>query len=436
MVDIEKLYDWYLKSTGICTDTRNLEEGNLFIALKGPNFNGNLFAEKAKSAGAIAVVIDEEDYLKPDKNFLLVDNALKTLQELAIYHRDQLKIPIIGITGSNGKTTTKELMYTALSVKYKVFATAGNLNNHIGVPLSVLAIQKTDELAIIEMGANHVGEIASYCEIAKPTHGLITNIGKAHIGEFGGFENIIIGKSELFDYLKKNQGLAFINTEDPVLKNMIKRFPNAITYPNIGDFMEVRPEKGADYLKFSTNEMENVETHLVGQFNYINIAAALGVAKFFEVPLNEAIEAVAGYFPENMRSQLIKTDQYVILLDAYNANPDSMELAIRSLSAIENAETVVILGDMLELGDSTDLEHEKLGELAVDLGISKRYYCGKHIQKAHKKDTFGKYYETKEALINHLKEKPLKKGSTILIKGSRKNALEDVVPYLVKSESR
>ncbi|MBK6265081.1 UDP-N-acetylmuramoyl-tripeptide--D-alanyl-D-alanine ligase [Marivirga sp. S37H4] len=430
MANIDQLYQLYLESTGICTDTRKLQKGNLFFALKGPHFNGNLFAEKAIEEGAIAVVLDESAYYQEDKSFILVRDALTSLQELASYHRDQLKIPIIGITGSNGKTTTKELMQVALSAKYKTFATLGNLNNHIGVPLSLLSIDSSYEMAIIEMGANHVGEIASYCEIARPTHGLITNIGKAHIGEFGGFENIVLAKSELFDFLKKNNGIPFINTEDAVLKNMLKRFDNAVTYPNEDDFYAAKPLPGSIFLEMETNFHDKISTQLVGQYNFVNVAAALCVAHFFEVPKKAAEKAVSDFQPKDMRSQLIKNDKYNIILDAYNANPDSMELAIKSLSSAENTESVVILGDMMELGESTQLEHEKIGEIAVDLGISKRFYIGKMIQAAKKTDTFGQFFENKADLIAYLKEHPLKPGSTILIKGSRKNALEELLPHL------
>ncbi|PTB97556.1 UDP-N-acetylmuramoyl-tripeptide--D-alanyl-D-alanine ligase [Marivirga lumbricoides] len=428
MPNIDQLHQLFLKSTGICTDTRKLKQGNLFFALKGPNFNGNLFAEKALNEGAIAVVIDEPEYDKGGESFILVENALKYLQNLASYHRDQLKIPVIGITGSNGKTTTKELMQTALSAKFKTFATRGNLNNHIGVPLSILAIDDTFEMAIIEMGANHVGEIASYCKIAKPTHGLITNIGKAHIGEFGGFENIVLGKSELFDYLKKNNGIPFVNTNDAVLKNMQKRFENAVTYPNEHDYYPANPLTGGVFLELET-ATNVVSTHLVGQYNFMNVAAALCVAKFFEVPEEAAEEAVATYQPKDMRSQLIKTKHYNIISDAYNANPDSMEVAIKGLVSAENSESVVILGDMMELGELSELEHEKVGEIAVDLGVSKRFYIGKLIKAAKKTDKFGKFFENKDEFIAYLKEHPIKHGSTILLKGSRKNALEDLLPY-------
>lgn len=431
MTQLEKLYELYLESSGICTDTRAIEENTLFFALQGPNFNANEFADKAIEQGVKAVVIDDADYTKDSDKYILVDDALKTLQLLATHHREQLTIPVIAITGSNGKTTTKELTHDVLAKKYKVIATEGNLNNHIGVPLSLLTIHKDHEIAIIEMGANHVGEIASYCKMAQPTHGLITNIGKAHIGEFGSFENIIRAKSELFDFLKKNNGIPFINTEDVVLKNMQKRFPNAVNFPNEGNNLQLQAEKGTAFLKYSTEGFNHIETQLVGQYNYINVAAALCIGKHFDVPMEKGIEATRAYIPENMRSQLIKTNNYTIILDAYNANPDSMELAIRSLSSIENTESVVILGDMLELGETSEIEHEKLGELTVDLGISKRYYCGKQIQAASKTDKFGRYFETKDKLIEHLKTKPLMKGSTILIKGSRKNALEEVIPFLV-----
>ncbi len=429
MADIGSIHQLFLKSTGICTDTRRLEKGNLFYALKGPNFNGNLFAQQAIKEGAIAVVIDEDTYDMHTDQYILVKDVLANLQELATYHRDTLDIPIIGITGSNGKTTTKELMQAALASKFKTFATKGNLNNHIGVPLSLLAINSSYEMAIIEMGANHVGEIASYCKIAKPTHGLITNIGKAHIGEFGGFEKIVIAKSELFDYLKKNNGIPFINTQDAVLKNMKKRFDNAVTYPNEHDFFSAKPVQAGFFLELETKHHQQINTQLVGQYNYLNVVAALCVAKYFEVPEQDAINAIELYQPKDMRSQLIKTEKYNIILDAYNANPDSMELAIKSLSSTEKTESVVVLGDMMELGEMTEIEHEKLGEIAVDLGISKRFYCGKHIQSAKKTDKFGKFFDTKADLLAYLKDHHIKEGSTILIKGSRKNALEDLVPY-------
>lgn len=430
MKDLAKLYEIYVESTGVCTDTRKILKGNLFFALSGPNFNGNTFAQKAFDEGAIACVVNEEISGIPDERLFVVDDTLEVLQALATHHRQQLKIPVFGITGSNGKTTTKELMHHALSVKYKTFATKGNLNNHIGVPLSLLAIDDSFEFAIIEMGTNHVGEIASYCKMAQPNFGLITNIGKAHIGEFGGFENIIIGKSELFDYLNKDNGLPFINTNDAVLNNMKKRFANPFTYPNEGDYFEAKLLPSQEALQMEVEGGIHIKTQLFGQFNANNVSAAMCVAKYFEVDLKKAAVAIEAYTPTNMRSQLIKTDKYQIILDAYNANPDSMQLAIESLSASAKSESVAILGDMLELGDMSTLEHEKLAELAVDLGISRRIYFGEQIQKAKQADPFGTFFTNKEVLINHLKEKPIKSGSTILIKGSRRNGLEDLVEVL------
>ena len=426
---MNQLYSVYKQSAGVSTDTRKIKPNDLFFALKGPNFNGNLFAQKAIEAGAIAVVVDEAIDEVPADKTIIVEDALKALQDLASHHRDQLNIPIIGITGSNGKTTTKELMHLALGAKYKTFATRGNLNNHIGVPLSLLAIDDSYEMAIIEMGANHVGEIASYCQVAKPSHGLITNIGKAHIGEFGGFENIIIGKSELYDHLKKNDGVPFINTNDAVLKNMMKRFDNAVSYPNEVDTFTAALLPSNLYLKVKVRDLE-IDTHLFGQYNFNNVAAALCVAEHFEVDLQKAADAVASYQPDNMRSQLIETEDYSIILDAYNANPDSMSLAIESLCSSAKGESVTILGDMLELGEMSALEHEKIAEQAVDLGVSRRIYFGEQIQHAKETDPFGMFFTNKEVLIKHLKAQPIKKGSTILIKGSRKNALEELVDVL------
>ncbi|MFQ3212690.1 MAG: UDP-N-acetylmuramoyl-tripeptide--D-alanyl-D-alanine ligase [Marivirga sp.] len=431
---IENLYEIYQASTGVCTDTRRIAQGNLFFALKGPNFNGNAFAQKALNQGATVVVLDEQIEGLKEAQCIVVADALAALQELAAYHRSQLKIPVIGITGSNGKTTTKELMQLALSVKYKTYATKGNLNNHIGVPLSVLEIDESYEMAIIEMGANHMGEIASYCAIAQPDFGLITNIGKAHIGEFGGFENIIIGKSELFDFIRKNKGKVFINTNDAVLNNMKKRFADALSYPNEGDYLEASIAPSSFHLKMIIENSIEVSTKLFGQYNFNNVGAALCVAKYFEVDIREAAEAIAAYEPDNMRSQLIETSKYTIILDAYNANPDSMQLAIESLCSSAKSASVTILGDMLELGEMSVIEHEKLAELAVDLGVSRRIYFGEQIQKAMNVDPFGTFFLNKEVLIRHLKEQPIKSGSTVLIKGSRKNALEDLITVLVEND--
>lgn len=434
MENVDRLYALFKKSTGVCTDTRSIEKGNLFFALTGPNFNANNFAKQALEKGASAVVVSEEIEDVNEDNCFVVEDTLAALQALALFHRKQLKIPVIAITGSNGKTTTKELMATALSVKYKTYATHGNLNNHIGVPLSLLAIDDTYEMAIIEMGANHIGEIAAYCEIARPDYGLITNIGKAHIGEFGGFENIIIGKSELFDFLKKNEGTAFINTNDPVLKNMTKRFDQPVTFPNAEDAFYAELLAKKVFLKIKVSDIE-FDTQLIGQYNFNNVAAALAVANYFEVPMQSATEAITKYQPENMRSQLIETDDYLIILDAYNANPDSMRAAVESLCTTTNGESVTILGDMLELGEMSALEHEKIAELVVDLGVSRRIYFGELIKQANETDPFGTFFTNKEVLLKHLSEQPIKKGSTILIKGSRKNALEDLMQVLATDYS-
>jgi UDP-N-acetylmuramoyl-tripeptide--D-alanyl-D-alanine ligase len=317
---VEHIYSLFLESTGICTDTRKIAEGNLFLALKGPNFDANRLAGKALEAGALAAIIDDKQFEVAGKT-IIVDDCLTTLQELAKHHRRQLDIPIIGLTGSNGKTTTKELIYAALSRSCRAFATEGNLNNHIGVPLSVLSVSMDHQIAIIEMGANHVGEIAQLCSIARPSHGLITNIGKAHIGLFGGFDKIIQGKSELYHYLIQNQGVIFVNQHQDILLNMSKRMDNPVFYPDKGSFCPARMLEADPFVKIELASGRELTSQLAGAFNFDNMATALCVAKYFDVPETKAAEAVAHYVPSNNRSQIVQKGSNTILLDAYNANP-------------------------------------------------------------------------------------------------------------------
>ncbi|MFM8850609.1 MAG: UDP-N-acetylmuramoyl-tripeptide--D-alanyl-D-alanine ligase, partial [Cytophagales bacterium] len=322
-MDIAALYQLYLQSGKVSTDTRQISPGCIFFALKGPTFNANAFAEEALQKGASYAVVDDVNYAKGDR-FILVADALQCLQQLASHHRDQLKIPVIGLTGSNGKTTSKELLSAVLSKKYKTFATKGNLNNHIGVPLSVLSIDASYEMAVIEMGANHVGEIARLSAISKPTHGFITNIGKAHIGTFGGFDNIIRGKSELYQHLIQANGKVFINSLNPILANMAKRFKEPIFYPAKGDYYHCVLLSADSFVKIKAENGEEITSQLVGSYNFENIAAALCIGKFFGVPDAHANAAVVAYTPGNMRSQKIEKGTNVIILDAYNANPSSM----------------------------------------------------------------------------------------------------------------
>lgn len=425
---IEQIYQIFLESTGICTDTRSISEGNLFIALQGPIFNANKFAAQALANGAICAIIDDKDFAIPGKT-IFVEDGLTALQEIAKIHRATLKIPIIGITGSNGKTTTKELVHTALNSTFNTYATKGNLNNHIGVPLSLLSITREHELAIIEMGANHLGEIAFLSSISRPTHGLITNIGKAHTGLFGGFEGVVRAKSELYDFLIKNKGKVFINQNQEILMNMSKRIKEPVFYPNADSYYSCEFIAADPFVELKTEIGDHVTTKLIGAYNFDNIATALAVAKFFNVPDKKANEAIANYAPSNNRSQIIQKHGNSIILDAYNANPSSMEKALENLSNMNSSNKVVIVGDMFELGDDTISEHSQIGERLKELNIQNAIFCGESMRYAY--DTFGhgKYMKTKDLLIEYLKENKFS-DATILIKASRGMALEDVVEYL------
>lgn len=423
----EKLYEKFLEAGKISTDTRQIAEGSIFFALRGDKFNANEFAQQALEKGARYAVVDDLTYAK-DPRCILVDDVLKALQELAKYHRSKLIIPVIGLTGSNGKTTSKELLNAVLSKKFKTFATKGNLNNHIGVPLSILGIDNSIEIAVIEMGANHLGEIALLCSIANPTHGFITNIGRAHIGTFGGFENIIRGKSELYQHLIVNKGTVFINSQNEILTNMAKRFSKPYFYPASGDYIHVKLLEADPFIRYET-EGEIVQTQLMGAYNFENIAAALCIGKFFVVDTTDANKAIADYVPGNMRSQFLTKGTNTIILDAYNANPSSMEAAINNLAGMKAEKKVAILGDMFELEAEAEKEHRKIGELLNEIKFDQVYFCGKLMKAAKAAHAAGQLFEEKEMLINELKNHPIK-DSTILVKASRGIGLESIVEYL------
>lgn len=424
----ERLYEKFIETGKISTDTRQISEGSIFFALRGDKFNANQFAIQALEKGARYAVVDEPEYAN-DPRCLLVDDVLTALQDLARHHRKQLSIPVIGLTGSNGKTTSKELLSAVLSKQFIVYATRGNLNNHIGVPLSVLSITPQTEIAVIEMGANHVGEIALLCSIAKPTHGFITNIGKAHIGTFGGFENIIRGKSELYQHLIVNKGTVFINSQNPILANMAKRFSEPYFYSSPGDYYSARLLDAEPFIRFEAENTEVVQTHLLGTYNFENILAALCIGKFFGVSAKAANQAIAGYVPGNMRSQIIKTKSNTIILDAYNANPSSMEAAINNLAAMKTSSKVAILGDMFELEEEAEAEHEKIGELLLKKNFDGVFLCGGLMSTASRVYPQAKYFETKQALLEFVKSNPIN-DATILIKASRGIGLESVVEHL------
>lgn len=421
---IQQIYQIYTQSTGVNTDTRSIEEGQLFFALKGGNFDGNKYATQALEQGAIAVVVDDESVVASDK-FVLVDDVLEVLQKVARMHRDTFSIPFFGITGSNGKTTTKELLYATVSQKFKTVATKGNLNNHIGVPLTLLSIPRDTEFAIIEMGANHVGEIAELSAIANPTHGLITNIGKAHLEGFGSIEGVARGKSELYLHLMKNAGVVFVNGADEHLVRMSSRIASPIYYSHPQAFYPVTFMGANPNVTYKDPAGKEWETNLIGEYNFNNIAAALTVGKFFEVSEEQMHQALVNYVSDNNRSEVRKIGTNTIILDAYNANPSSMKSAITTFAEMAVAKKVVMLGDMFELGDSAKEEHQAIADLAIGFNIDEVYLCGHEFEKVQGGEKFLETTDLKSFL-----EKNKFENTHILIKGSRGMKMESLLEVL------
>ena len=422
---IEALYQEFIKSSGVSTDTRKISKGSIYFALRGEHFNGNAFAEEALKKGASKAVVDERVETLRSEDVILVDDTLKTLQELAQFHRRTLKTPIIAITGSNGKTTTKKLCQAFFSTTFTTFATQGNLNNHIGVPLSLLEIDDSIEIALIELGANHQKEIERLCGICEPDFGYITNFGKDHLEGFGGVEGVIKANSELYDYLKKVGGKIFIDLKDELQRDRSEG-GDLIPFNHKDDIISLISAR--PFLKVKIGD-EPITTHLVGDYNFQNIAAAFSMAHYFGIP-NEAIsKALADFTPEDNRSQFVKTDNNQIILDAYNANPSSMELAIDNFASLEADKSSVILGDMLELGESSDEEHQATIRQLEQLDLVYVYLVGKAFfeQRFHS-DKF-LFFRNFDELKAHLQEKPIK-DQLLLIKGSRGIALERCVDLL------
>jgi UDP-N-acetylmuramoyl-tripeptide--D-alanyl-D-alanine ligase len=431
-MNLDILYSLFLKSTGVSTDTRKIDPGNIFFALKGPNFNANEFAPKALEMGATLVVIDDPKvFIEDDERYFICEDVLSTLQHLATYHRRKFDIPVIGLTGSNGKTTSKELLNAVLKQKYNTLATIGNLNNHIGVPLTLLRLKSENEIAIIEMGANKQGDIKELCDIAEPTHGFITNIGKAHLEGMGGPEGVLKTKTELYQHLRANKGTVFINSQDPILSNMIKRFESPVLYPAKGDFCEVNFLGADPFVKFSVEGVPGEHlTSMIGGYNFGNIANALTIGKFFGVEMEKAVEGIVNYKPENMRSQLVEKRSNLIILDAYNANPSSMEVAIRTFGQMKSrTHKMIILGDMFELGDHAEEEHRKLGEIVSEYPIDKVCFTGKLIASALEKAPKALYFPDPFSFRNWLQDSQLE-DYLILIKGSRGMKLEGLVDFI------
>ena len=416
----------FLETTGPCTDTRNILLDSMFFALKGGNFNGNEFALKAIEDGCKYAIVDEKKYAI-DERFILVNDVLETLQDVANYHRKQFTIPVIAITGSNGKTTTKELIGAILETTYKTLYTKGNLNNHIGVPLTLLKLNKSHEVAIIEMGANKPRDIKELAEIAEPNYGIITNIGTAHIEGFGSLEGVISTKKELYDFILKVKGKIFINHEDKLLNNIVPKSVSHITYGEqetsyiYGELTQLTPFV---HLEWRTSKYVSpiVETKLVGKYNFTNFLAAIAVGLYLNVDKNEINKALTGYNPSNNRSQVKVTRNNTIIVDCYNANPSSMLSALESFKEIENGNKVAILGDMLELGNISQLEHQKTVDYLKEHTL-KAYLVGPEFEKTN---TNNAIFATTEELISYLDSNSLS-NSLILLKGSRGIQLEKVL---------
>lgn len=428
---IEDIYCKFTRKPTVTTDSRNVPAGSIFFALQGKNVDGNRFAHDALRSGASWAVIDNAAYYTD--GCILVDDALETLQSLANYHRKKLGVKVIGITGSNGKTTTKELLFSVLSAKYKVSATKGNLNNHIGVPLTLLSLTEDIDMAIVEMGANHPGDIRELVDIAEPNFGIITNIGRAHLGGFGSVEGVINTKSELYQYISEHDGVVFYNQNNPILDQLVQRFElrgRAIQYGDICRSVEIMNINQSPFLNLNIGISEKVNTlelrtSLVGNYNTENILAAITVGRYLGVNAEDIRKAIEGYVPTNSRSQLLKTPHNTIIVDAYNANPSSMEVAIRNFAGLASISRVAILGEMLELGPYSTDEHLKIVTLLKDFGI-RAILVGKGFDGIY--DNF-QYFEDAGECAKYLRLNPIT-NSAILLKGSRGVGLEKVLECL------
>lgn len=426
---IKEIYDIFKKSSGVYTDSRNPLKNGLFFALSGEKYNGNDYAAESLHKGAISAVVDNEELASKSNKFIYVKNSLETLQKLASFHRQKFKCPVLAITGSNGKTTTKELLKIVLSKKHNTHATIGNLNNHIGVPITILNTPISSDFLIIEMGANHLNEIKNLCKIAKPTHGFITNFGLAHLEGFGGKEGVIKGKSELYDFLDSSNGEIFVNHDN---QNQINKLGNK-KYISFGQ------EEKADFnLVYNLSNKNNLEisfkgskfiTNLYGEYNLPNVSAAIVIGDFFNVSLKNIKEAIESYRPLDNRSQVIKINNKKIILDAYNANPSSMEFAIKNFHKKFTNDRILIIGDMLELGEYSKSAHKQIVNLIIDLSFDKVITVGENFFEISNTPNYFKKYHSTDELIKFISLKVVKEKN-ILIKGSRSLRLEKILKVL------
>lgn len=428
IMTISELYQLYIHHPQITTDSRNCPKGSLFFALRGDKFDGNKYAEQALSIGAAYAVIDNPEYYIGERT-ILVESSLKALQQLAYHHRKMLNIPVIGITGTNGKTTTKELIAAVLSSKFNLLYTEGNLNNQIGVPLTLLRLNHDHEMAVIEMGASHPGDIAELAAIAMPNYGIITNVGRAHLEGFGSFEAIVKTKGELYDFLRKVKGVVFIKKEDQLLQNIARGLEQVSYGEDETAFASGHVVENNPFLVFNWKQQGKihvVETHLIGDYNLDNLLAAVAIGRYFKIPAEKISRAIAAYEPTNKRSQLIQTGNNTLIVDAYNANPSSMKAALDNFNALNVSPKALILGNMFELGETAEAEHAGIVNLIDNGKYDKVFLCGELFSET------GKAHQTFPAtadLIGFLKANPLK-GYHILIKGSRSMEMEKVIELL------
>ncbi|MBL1220173.1 UDP-N-acetylmuramoyl-tripeptide--D-alanyl-D-alanine ligase [Chryseobacterium sp. L7] len=423
-MNIEQFYPLFLKSDKVTIDSRKVGRNDIFFAFSGDNFNAATLAEKAADDGALAVIVEQQEFENKEKNIFYVPSTLEFLQQLAVYHRNQLNIPIIGLTGSNGKTTTKEIIHAVLSEKFNVQYTYGNLNNHIGVPLTILSIKPEHEMAVIEMGANHQKEIELLCTISQPDFGYITNFGKAHLEGFGGFEGVIKGKSELYDYLKNHQRTIVVNENDPIQKEKTENYTPKITFGNEDSDYQfgLFSEEHFVGLEF---QGEKAVSKLTGEYNFTNLCAAASLGLHFGISFEQIRHAIEKYTPTNMRSQVVKKEGRTLVLDTYNANPSSMTASLQNFVTFGGSKTVII-GDMLELGDESEKEHQNILKLALELAFDQIITVGKHF-KAVNPSVLS--FEHTAELIEYLQNNKIQ-SENILLKGSRGIALEKSIELI------
>jgi len=423
-MNTEQFYPLFLKSDKVTIDSRKVGRNDIFFAFSGENFNAAALAEKAVDDGALAVIVEQPEFENKDRNIFCVPSTLEFLQQLAVHHRNQLGIPVIGLTGSNGKTTTKEIIHAVLAEKFNVQYTSGNLNNHIGVPLTILSIKTEHEMAVVEMGANHQKEIELLCRISQPDFGYITNFGKAHLEGFGGFEGVIKGKSELYDYLKSHHKTIIVNENDPIQTEKTENYTPKITFG--------KESSDYDFGLFSEEHFvglnfkgEKAVSKLTGEYNFTNLCAAASLGLHFGISFDKIKQAIENYTPTNMRSQVVTKEGRTLVLDTYNANPSSMTASLQNFATFEGAKTVII-GDMLELGDESEKEHVSILELAHELAFDQVITVGKHFKNVNSSPLS---FENTAELIEYLQHNTIQ-SENILLKGSRGIALEKAIEFI------